>query len=64
MMKTGERGEEKSLTAANNLKNSRNDVRLCVYIFVSVHTVLYACVCVCVFGVLEHFSEQPEDTTA
>lgn len=50
-MKRRERGEEKSLTAANNLKNSRNDVRLCVYIFVCVHTVLYACVCVCVRGV-------------
>lgn len=64
-MKRREReGRKKSLAAANNLKNSRNDVRLCVYIFVCVHTVLYACVCVCVFGVLGHFSEQPEDTTA
>jgi len=32
---------------------------------VCVRAVLYrVCVCVCVWAVLEHFSEQPEDTAA
>lgn len=66
-MKRSERRKKKKekknrLTAANNLNNSRNDARLCVYMFVCLCMCVFALYCMpaCVFGVLE----QPEDTTA